>query len=112
MEKYSLCFIRKRTNPCFKQNDVVDNVVDDVVGNVVGNVVDNGPDNGPDNIPEVRMQLILELVKRNNKILLLELSEKLRVSKRTKRRDIEKLKFKNKLKRIGGEKGGYWEIIE
>ena len=71
----------------------------------------NVPDNVPDNIPEGRMQLILEFVKHNNKILLLELSEKLKVSKRTVRRDIEKLKFENKLKRIGGEKGGYWEII-
>ena len=71
----------------------------------------NVPDNVPDNIPEGRMQLILEFVKHNNKILLLEISEKLKVSKRTVRRDIEKLKFENKLKRIGGEKGGYWEII-
>ena len=50
-------------------------------------------------------------MKQNNKILLLELSEILKVSKRTIRRDIEKLKLENKLKRVGGEKGGHWRII-
>jgi len=35
----------------------------------------------------------------------------LKVSTRTIRRDIEKLKNMNKLKRIGSEKTGYWKII-
>jgi predicted HTH transcriptional regulator len=34
----------------------------------------------------------------------------LKVSTRTIRRDIEKLKNMNKLKRIGSEKSGYWKI--
>ena len=40
-----------------------------------------------------------------------EIAGQLNISKRTIRRDIEKLKQQNKLKRIGTEKTGHWEII-
>jgi len=39
------------------------------------------------------------------------LAEKLKVTKRTVLRDIEKLKYKGRIKRIGKEKSGYWEIL-
>ena len=68
------------------------------------------PDIVPDIVPDKRMKLILNLMKENNKILLQELSEIFKVSKRTIRRDIEKLKLENKLKRIGNEKNGHWEV--
>lgn len=75
-------------------------------------IPDNVPD-VPDNVPDVpdkRLELIMGLIKQNNKILLQEISEQLKVSKRTVRRDIEKLKLENKLKRVGGEKVGHWEL--
>jgi len=70
----------------------------------------NVPDNVPDNVPNNRQMIILQLIQNNKQILLKELAEMLKVSTRTIRRDIEKLKQMNKLKRIGPAKGGHWEI--
>jgi ATP-dependent DNA helicase RecG len=83
-----------------------------VTNNDPNNDPDNDPDNGPDNGPEKRLLQILDLIKKDHKVLLQELSEKIKVSKRTIRRDIEKLKTQNKLKRIGNEKTGHWQIIQ
>ena len=65
-----------------------------------------------DAVPDARLKLVLDLIKKNNKILLQDLSKQLMVSKRTIRRDIEKLKAQNKLKRVGGEKTGHWVVIK
>ena len=67
--------------------------------------------NVPDNVPDNRLERIITLIGKNNKILLQELSDQLNVSKRTIRRDIEKLKIQNILERIGDERTGYWEVI-
>jgi ATP-dependent DNA helicase RecG len=67
--------------------------------------------NVPDNVPDKRIDLVLDLIKKNNQIQLKELSKTLKVSTRTIRRDLEKLKSMNKLKRIGSEKSGFWKII-
>ncbi len=66
----------------------------------------------PDRVPDYRLQLVLNLITQNNNVLLQELSKQLMVSKRTIRRDIEKLKTQNKLKREGNEETGYWVVIE
>jgi ATP-dependent DNA helicase RecG len=100
--------------------DVIDNVPDDdtnVIDNVpdvpdnIFDVPDNVPD-VPDNVTEQRLKIIVELISQNSKILLNEIADKLKVSKRTIRRDIEKLKIQNKIIRIGSEKSGHWQIIE
>ena len=57
------------------------------------------------------MNIILSMIKRNNRIVLDEIAETLNVSKRTVRRDIEKLKSGNILKRIGSERNGHWEVL-
>ena len=64
-----------------------------------------------DNVPDNRLEKIITLIGNNNKILLQEISNQLNVSKRTIRRDLEKLKQQNKIKRIGSEKSGHWEIV-
>ncbi len=71
----------------------------------------NVPDNVHNNVLDNRLSKIIELIKNNNKISLQEITNQLNVSKRTMRRDIEKLKQQNKIKRIGSEKTGHWEII-
>lgn len=71
--------------------------------------VPDDPDNVPD-VPNIRMDKIVVVIGQNNEILLQELADILKVSKRTIRRDIEKLKLEGKLKRVGGEKTGHWEI--
>ena len=54
---------------------------------------------------------ILNLIKENNKITQLEISEKLSINKITVMRNIKLLKEKNILKRHGADKKGQWEIL-
>jgi ATP-dependent DNA helicase RecG len=82
-----------------KKDHVVENVIDHVVENVI------------DNVTEDRQLQILNYIKKNQYITTKELAKHLKVSRRTIMRDIDQLKTRKKLKRIGGDKGGYWEII-
>jgi ATP-dependent DNA helicase RecG len=67
-------------------------------------------DNDTDN-DTGRDQKILNLIKNDNKITVNKLAGKLNVSKSTVLREIKELKENGKLKRIGKEKSGHWEII-
>ena len=69
-------------------------------------------DDVTDDVTEKRLNKIIELIKRNNKISTKEIGERIGISKRTVLRDIEKLKKQNKLNREGSEKGGYWKVNE
>jgi ATP-dependent DNA helicase RecG len=55
---------------------------------------------------------ILVLVRTNSKITIAELSEKIGITERSIERNLQKLQRDNLLKRIGGAKGGHWEVIE
>jgi len=54
---------------------------------------------------------ILELIKINPKISKKEMSNRIGINTTAIDKNIEKLKQKGLLKRIGPYKGGYWEII-
>ena len=71
----------------------------------------NVPINDLKNDPKKRVNKIFELIKKNKFITIKELSHNLNVSEKTIKRDLDKLKKENILKRIG-KKGGYWEIIK
>ena len=58
-----------------------------------------------------RLDKIIKLIDSNSKILIKDIADNLKVSKRTIKRDINKLKEQKILQRIGNEKTGYWEII-
>ena len=83
-------------------NNVVDNVVDNVADNVADNVVDNVVDN--------RLNKILNLIAENKQVSAAQIAKLLNTTSRTVQRDIEKLKKRNRLIRVGPEKGGHWEI--
>jgi len=55
---------------------------------------------------------ILAHIKEDTKITIPELSEKIGVTERTIERNLQKLQEENFLKRVGGAKGGHWEVIE
>ena len=55
---------------------------------------------------------ILEMVINNPNITQSEIAEKLNITKVTVNRNINKLKEKNIIKRIGANKNGYWKIIK
>ncbi len=88
-------------------NDVVDNVVDNVTKDVTKDVTDNVTDNVTD-----REHLILVALNNNNKTTTSQLAEAFNVTKRTIIRDIEKLKQKKIITRIGDEKTGYWKVLK
>ncbi len=58
-----------------------------------------------------RELLILEMIRKNGNIKLLEMSTKLKVNEKTIRRDLESLQRKGKIVRKGGRKEGCWIII-
>ena len=82
----------------------IDNVTD--VTDVTDNVTD------VTNSDAIRAEKLLDFMMENNKITVTELSKYLEVTKWTSLCDIEKLKEKKLLKRIGPEKGGYWQITK
>jgi len=64
-----------------------------------------------ENVTENRLEQILVQLKNNPTISFDELSKQLHVARMTIYRDIEKLKNKRQIKRMGPDKGGYWKII-
>lgn len=68
-------------------------------------------ENVGDNVGDNRLVKIIKNIEKNNKISATELAKILSVSKRTIERDIDKLRKQGKLKRIGSDKGGKWEVI-
>lgn len=71
----------------------------------------NEPVNDVENVVDNRFVKIIKNIEKNNKISATELSKILSVSQRTIERDIDKLKKRGKLKRIGSDKTGHWQII-
>ncbi len=67
--------------------------------------------NVTDNVTDREFSILIG-IKQNNKITTQQLAKLLNVTKRTILRDIEKLKNKNKLNRIGDEKTGYWQLCD
>jgi len=51
-------------------------------------------------------------VRKNNIITTTEMAECLGISRRAIAKQIDKLKKEGKLKRIGPDKGGHWEVLD
>ncbi len=76
------------------------------------------PDNVPDKVPDKLLSdlsknqiKIIELIKNNNRISMQEMAKEVGISKRKILDNINKLKDKNMIKRIGNAKSGHWEIL-
>lgn len=61
---------------------------------------------------EKSSEKIIKLISNNPEISALNISKELDISSRAVEKQIHKLKEKGKLKRIGSDKGGHWEIIK
>ena len=63
--------------------------------------------------PEIteRQALIISMIQDNPNIGRIEMSTKLGVNEKTIRRDLEDLKEKGIVVRVGGRKEGHWEIL-
>ncbi|OGJ22329.1 hypothetical protein A3K73_03795 [Candidatus Pacearchaeota archaeon RBG_13_36_9] len=55
---------------------------------------------------------ILELIKQNQFITVIELAGLINISRKSVLENISKLKQKGLLKRIGPDKGGHWDVLE
>ena len=86
------------------EDKVTDNVTDNVTDTPIIKALKS------DDI-KYRKKKIISLLQSNSTLSLTKLSEKLHVSKMTISRDIEELKKSQQLKRVGKNKGGYWEVL-
>jgi len=55
---------------------------------------------------------IIEAIRQNSDITISELAELTGVTARSVERNVQRLQLENRLRRIGPDKGGHWEIVE
>ena len=70
---------------------------------------EKGTEKGTEKVTK-NQKIILKRMSRNSKITILELSKIVGISNSKIKENIAKLKQKSLLKRIGPDKGGYWEV--
>ncbi len=70
------------------------------------------PLNDPKSVPLKRLDKIVELLKENKHLTINQIATICNVSSKTIKRDIAKLKELGKIKRVGSQKSGYWEIVD
>lgn len=95
-------------NNVTENGDNVMETVDKTVDNVIENVIGSG-NNVIENVTE-RQNSIIRLIKAQPNITIAEIANRIGVVPMTINRDITVLKEKSILQRIGGDKGGYWQI--
>jgi ATP-dependent DNA helicase RecG len=70
----------------------------------------NDPEHDLEKFIERRRKVTLDFIKMNNKISATEIAEILKVNSKTIKRDLQQLKNKGIIERVGSERGGYWKI--
>ena len=60
---------------------------------------------------EKSSEKILEIIAANPEISARQIAEMLNLSPRGVEKQVDKLKQQGRLKRIGPDKGGYWEVV-
>jgi ATP-dependent DNA helicase RecG len=112
---YSYVIQKNATTAPFYTPEMLDgNVIKDGISGSASNVTDNVTDsisNVTDNVTGNRESQIVKMIQENSRISLVQLAEKLSVTKRTIIRDVETMREKGTIKREGGAKTGYWKII-
>ncbi len=78
---------------------------------VVGKVPDKVPDKVPEVITENQRKIIM-LLSQNNRFSLSDLAQMIGISKRKILNNVNVLKDRGLLVRIGSPKSGYWQVIE
>ena len=81
-------------------------------GGVMITLFKGSHENVTENVTENREESILRLIKNNKTITTSKLAQQLNVTRRSIARDIENLKNAGKVKRMGSDKSGFWEIIQ
>ncbi len=68
------------------------------------------PEKTPEKTSEKTSEKILTLLIENSGLTIAEMAQTLGTSTRTIERNLKKLQDAKRLKRIGADKGGYWEV--
>lgn len=55
---------------------------------------------------------IIEAIRQNSDITIPELAELTGVTERSVERNVQRLQLENRLRRVGPDKGGYWEVVK
>lgn len=55
---------------------------------------------------------IINLIRKNQKISIVEIAERIEMAEKNVEINLRKLKNKGVIKRVGPDKGGYWEVIK
>lgn len=56
--------------------------------------------------------MILDACRENPSVTIPEMAEKICITERSVQRNIQKLQVEGFLRRMGGRKEGYWEVVE
>ncbi|MGI6393716.1 MAG: ATP-binding protein [bacterium] len=113
IEKYGAGI--RRVNEAFKAAGLKKPEFKSVPGGVLVRVFAenaNVTENVTENVTDSRLKKILDMVKEKPDITVDDIAQICRVNRRTILRDIEDLKKKELIKRIGSAKTGHWETIE
>lgn len=91
-----------------KENDGINEPQNEVINDGINDGINVGKKM---NITEIR-NIILKLIKENEKISAKQMIEKINVSRPTIERDLKELKEENKIEYVGSRKSGKWIIKE
>jgi Fic family protein len=96
-------------NSLYKYIDVATQTVADAVGDEDADVLVNVPVNVPANELSGR---VLALVRSNPRATAQKMAVSLQVTDRTIKRQLKLLREQGRIKRVGSDKAGHWEVIE
>ena len=68
--------------------------------------------NVPTNVPLKRVQKLLVLLENNSQVTIAQQAKILKVTDKTIKRDLAKLKSNKQIVRVGSSKTGHWKILE
>ncbi len=58
-----------------------------------------------------KQRLIIAYIKENRKVTIAEMVKKMKISRKTVAANVRQMKEKKMIKRVGPDKGGYWEVV-
>ena len=77
--------------------------------------LNNVPKDVPENVPKAttaqRQSVLLNELKKDNKITISALAKILHCNEKTIKRDLESLKKNHQIKRVGSARAGHWELL-
>ncbi len=120
MHKYTALYTKK-AKPIFIEEDIFKTIIQlepdtpkSSVKNTPKSSVKNAPKSSVKNAPKSSVKIsvkILDLIRKNEYITIQQLASILHRTPRAIEKQISTLKDSEKIKRIGGDKTGYWKIL-